>query len=1580
MSSFNLSALAVREKAVTLFLIIALLGAGIFAFVALGRAEDPSFTVKVCTVVAVWPGAKASEMQDLVAEPLEKRLQELEYYDHVDTFTTPGQAFLQVTLKDYTPKDQVQPQFYQIRKKLYDEMRNLPQGTLGPWVNDEYGDVTFALYSLKSKGMPLRKLVRQAEMIRQQLLHVPGVKKINIDGERPEKIFVEFSYAKLAGLGVSARDIFAALSRQNLVTPAGSVETTGQQLLVRIDGPLDNLQKIKDTPIVSNGKTFTLSDIAQVSQDYEDPPKFFIRHNGEECLLINIFMQDVFNGLELGKSLDKASKEISKQLPFGVSLDRVADQAVNIEESIDEFMVKFIVALSVVMLVSLISMGWRVGIVVAAAIPLTLASVFVIMLLTGRFLDRISLGALILALGLLVDDAIIAIEIMVVKMEEGWERLQAASYAWTHTAAPMLAGTLVTIASLMPVGFAKSSAGEYAGNIFWVVAFSLLASWIVAVAFTPFLGVVLLPKLKVVEGGHDAVYSTPSYNFFRKLVVFTVKQKYLVATVVAGMFVASVVGLGAVNKQFFPVSDRPEVLVEITTPQGSSIGLTAKAAAKVEKWLRDQKEAKVISTYVGRGAARFFMAYNPELPNPNFAKVIVLTPDSSKRNELTLRLRKAISEGLAPEARVRVLQFVFGPFSPWPVAYRVMGPDLAKVRGYADQVEAIFMKNPHTRMVNQDWGQLSRVYHFKLDQKRLNLIGLSTNEVSDQLQFLLTGYTVTQVREDIRTVDIVARALPKDRQNPATIQSLSLTNKEGRVIPLSQVGTIEIRPEDFYLKRRDRLPSITVNCDVQHGWQPPDVSAELKRELADVVKQLPAGYHVQEGGDAEESAKANAALARVFPIMILFMFTIVMFQVRRFSAMFMVMLTGPLGLCGVVPILILFNQPFGFNAILGTSALAGIIMRNTLILIDQIQINQEAGLDQFHAVVEATVQRSRPVYLTALAAILAFMPLTHSVFWGSMAYTLIGGTAIGTILAVTFLPALYAIWFKVEEKPTKPNKLNQTAIAGLIAAVFLIDAPAAHATTENFEYKNDASRIESALRGEPDRAEKPLTNLEPLPAPVDGRTMPDMPERSKEIAEKMSQTLNGGDELTHIRELNTQTPLLRSLISVNKQLNVLSLDARAVQPLDLRDVLHLALEHNLALKLSRNQAQQSHYLYRSAKGNFLPDFSASFSQLFVYGQVGLPYSQNQLFGTNTQRGQSRSVTLEFPYSFATTGLRYYLYRGGSVVFGAKQAKHEMLASRADNFSNYSDLLKEAANRYYDLLLAEALLQIRIRAVDTAEEQVRFNAERLKQGLATNLEYLQARTQLSLDRQALLDQEVARRQAALELATLMNFDQSIDLRTTAQKIFSARLVSERMTVDDLVRTSITNRPELKQYAELQRAAKAAVVVAGAPLHPTVQAIANVIPTGRTGSNIEALFLASINVNWQLGGLGTVEYNRLKAAKLEVKNADIRLQKQILDVNKDVRSSYLKSSLAAQKIIETETQVDSAAEELRSSRKRYELGLGTQLDVLTAQRDLTQAQIDQATAVIKYNASQIDLVHAAGLCSVKTLTAGVPLTTQ
>lgn len=1020
--SLNLSAIAVRERAVTLFFILLLAAGGAFAFLMLGRAEDPSFTIKTLTVTSVWPGATAREMQDLVAEPLEKRLQELTWYDRVETTTRPGYAYMTLTLKDSTPPAKVQEEFYQARKKMGDETRNLPPGVLGPFVNDEYSDVSFALYALKAKGLPMRELARQAETIRQDLLHVPGVKKVNILGERPERIFVEFSYARLATLGVSAQDIIAALQRQNTVTPSGSIDTQGPQVFIRIDGAYDGVQAIADTPIAAAGRTLKLSDIAEVRRGYEDPPTYIIRHQGESTVMLATVMQEGWDGLALGKALEERAAGIARSLPLGMTLDKVTDQAVNITSAVDEFMIKFAMALGVVLLVSLLSLGWRVGIVVAAAVPLTLAVVFLIMLETGRFFDRITLGALILSLGLLVDDAIIAIEVMVVKMEEGVDRIRAAAYAWSHTAAPMLSGTLVTIAGFLPVGFARSTAGEYAGNIFWVVGFSLIVSWIVAVIFTPYLGVRMLPAIKPVPGGHEAIYGTPNYRRLRGIISFAVRHRFVTCGVVGLAFAAAIVGMGGVKQQFFPTSDRPEVLVEVRLPEGTSIETTTASVEKIERWLADQPEAKIVTSYIGQGAPRFFIALSPELPDPAFAKIVVLTPDAETREALKHRLRQSVAQGLVPEAYVRVTQLVFGPYTPFPVEFRVMGPDPAKLYDISEKALAIMRSVPDVRQANRDWGNRTPVLRFTPDQDRLNLIGLSPAEVGQQLQFLLTGIAVTQVREDIRNVPIVARSAGGERLDPARLADFSLTSRNGQQIPLDQIGHADIRLEEPMMKRRDRTSVITIRSDYNEATQPPEVSKQIMTALQPLIASLPAGYRIDMGGSIEESVKANTALGKVFPVMIAAMLVFIMLQVRSFSMMAMVLLTAPLGVVGVVPMLLAFNQPFGFNAILGLIGLAGILMRNTLILTEQIKENQAAGLDDYHAVIEATVQRTRPVILTALAAVLAFIPLTHSVFWGSMAYTLIGGTAVGTVLILLFLPALYAAWFRI-----KPAAVSDTS-------------------------------------------------------------------------------------------------------------------------------------------------------------------------------------------------------------------------------------------------------------------------------------------------------------------------------------------------------------------------------------------------------------------------------------------------------------------------------------------------------------------------------------------------------------------------
>lgn len=1010
---FNLSALAVRERSITLFLIILITVAGILSFFGLGRAEDPPFTVKQMTIVSAWPGATAQEMQDQVAEPLEKRLQELKWYDRSETYTRPGLAFTMLSLQDSTPPSQVQEEFYQARKKLGDEAKSLPAGVIGPMVNDEFSDVTFALLALKAKGEPQRRLVRDAESLRQRLLHVPGVKKVNIIGEQAERIFVSFSHDRLATLGISPQDIFSALNSQNVLTPAGSIDTHGPQVFIRLDGAFDKLEKIRETPVVVRGRTLQLSDVATIERGYEDPATFMVRNQGEPAILLGIIMREGWNGLDLGKVLDAETAKINQGMPLGMTLTKVTDQSVNISSSVDEFMIKFFVALLVVMVVCFVSMGWRVGVVVAAAVPLTLAIVFVVMEASGKNFDRITLGSLILALGLLVDDAIIAIEMMVVKMEEGYDRIKASAYAWSHTAAPMLAGTLVTAVGFMPNGFAQSTAGEYTSNMFWIVGIALIASWVVAVVFTPYLGVKMLPNIKKVAGGHAAIYDTRHYNRFRRVLTRVIARKWIVAGTVIALFVVAILGMGLVKKQFFPTSDRPEVLVEVQMPYGTSIEQTSETTGKIEDWLKKQKEAKIVTSYIGQGSPRFYLAMAPELPDPSFAKIVVLTDSQEARDTLKFRLREAAADGLAPEARVRVTQLVFGPYSPYPVAYRIMGPDPTLLRQIAGRVETVMQASPMMRTVNTDWGPRVPTLHFTLNQDRLQAVGLTSNAVAQQLQFLLSGVPITSVREDIRSVQVMGRAAGNIRLDPAKIAGFTLVGSSGQRIPVSQIGDVEVRMEDPILRRRDRTPTITVRGDIAENLQPPDVSTAIIKTLQPVIDTLPAGYRIEQAGPIEESGKATKAMAPLFPIMIALTLLIIILQVRSMSAMVMVFLTAPLGLIGVVPTLLLFNQPFGINALVGLIALSGILMRNTLILIGQIHHNEQEGLAPFHAVVEATVQRARPVLLTAMAAILAFIPLTHSVFWGTLAYTLIGGTLGGTIITLVFLPAMYAIWFKI---------------------------------------------------------------------------------------------------------------------------------------------------------------------------------------------------------------------------------------------------------------------------------------------------------------------------------------------------------------------------------------------------------------------------------------------------------------------------------------------------------------------------------------------------------------------------------------
>lgn len=1014
MTRFNLSAWAIREKALTLYMILLVSLAGLYAFANLGRAEDPSFTIKVMTVSANWPGASAQQMQQQVADRLEKRLQEVPYFDRVETIARPGQVYMQIQFLDQTPASEVQNVFYEVRKRMLDEGQRLPQGVQGPFVNDDFSDVYFTLYALSAPELPLRDLIYPAESIRDQLLRLDGIQKVNLIGEQAQRIFIDFDTAALSQLQLSPAQIFSAIEAHNRLQPSGQIETQGARVYLRLDADLTHWEQLRYLPLTVEGKTFVLSDVAEIKHGYEDPPGYIVRDRSQPSLLIGVIMQKGYNGLQLGKQLEAIEQQIQAQLPLGFHLDKITNQAHAISHAIDEFQLKFVMALGVVMLVSFLALGFRAGLVVALAVPLTLAITFFIMMLTGKNLDRITLGALILALGLLVDDAIIAIEMMLVKIEEGLDKVNAASYAWTVTAMPMLIGTLITAVGFVPIGFAASNVGEYAGNIFWILAISLLASWLVAVMFTPYLGVKILSAHTPQAAHHASPYERPLYHRLRELIRWCVHQRKTVLITTFLLFILSVVGMAKlVEKQFFPSSDRPELMVDIYLPEGTSIEVTDALTQKIEAVIAQQAEVLSLSSFVGQGAPRFFLALNPELPNPAFAKIIAITGDRQQRDALQARLQAMIDAGDFAQARVRVHPLLYGPPVIWPVTFRVMGEDPLVLRNIAQQVRDIMEAHPQTLQPHLEWSERTPIVTINLDYVRLAQLGFTPLDVQQQLAFQLHGATLSELREGTRTALLVARAQNEARLNLDEIGSLTLKNQSGQSVPLEHLAELAISFEDPVLKRRNRTPYLSVNSEIRAGAQPPDVTMQIWPALAELNDTLPLGYRIEIGGSVEESGKAQNSIRAMMPVMLVLMLSLIMVMMRSFSGLVMVVLTAPLGLIGAVMALLLFSQPFGFVATLGLIGLAGILMRNTLILVGQIDENKRHGLSDYEAVIDATVRRARPVVLTALAAVLAFIPLTTSTFWGPLAYVLIGGVTMGTLLTLLFLPALYSQWFKV---------------------------------------------------------------------------------------------------------------------------------------------------------------------------------------------------------------------------------------------------------------------------------------------------------------------------------------------------------------------------------------------------------------------------------------------------------------------------------------------------------------------------------------------------------------------------------------
>ena len=1055
---FNLSEWALEHQALILYFIVALFAAGTYSYLRLGQGEDPEFTFKVMVVRTLWPGATAKEVELQVTERLEKKLQETPWFDYARSYSKPGESLIFVVLKDYTPPKAVPDAWYQARKKVSDIKFTLPSGVQGPYFNDEFGDTFGIIYAFTSDGYSYSELHDYVEDVRRALLRVPDVSKVDVLGDQDEKIYIEMSHKKLATLGVDPLQIFAVLQRQNNMVPAGNFETKADRIYIRIRGDFKSVESIREIGIQAGGRLFRLGDIANVYRAYVDPPLLKFRYEGQDALGLAVSMRKGGDIIALGRALEAEMAHIKSNLPVGIEVHQVADQPKVVSRSINEFMRTLGEAVIIVLAVSFLSLGLRTGVVVALCIPLVLASTFLLMRVFGTDLQRISLGALIIALGLLVDDAIIAVEMMAIKMEQGWDRLRAGSYAYTSTAPSMLTGTLVTAAGFLPVGLAKSAAGEYTFSIFAVVTIALLVSWVVAVLFTPYLGFKLLPDYATLDRSntlterlllrplrrrfprlippaparsrspdHD-VYGGPFYQRFRALVTWCVSWRKTVIAITAGLFVLSVLGFGLVQQQFFPSANRPELVVDLWLPNGASIDATDAEAKRFEKVLSDDPDIESYVAYVGGGSPRFYLPLDQQLTNANLAEFVVTTKSNRVRDKVGQRLLDSLDNQFTL-LRGRVSPLQNGPPVAYPVQFRVSGPDYSRIREIANQVAQVMRANRNMLHVHLDWNEMSKVVRLDIDQNKARLIGSTSEGLSDVLHSILSGYSITQFRERDKLIEVLARAEPKERLSLDDIRDINVPTQSGKWVPLSQVANISYAFEDGVIWRRNRIPTITVQGDILGHVQAPVVTSQINPALEPIRTKLPPGYRIEAGGATEESARGQASVNAVVPIAVLTVITLLMIHLQSMSKTLLVLLTAPLGLIGVVLFLLVFNVPFGFVAMLGFIALFGMIMRNSVILVDQIDQDAAAGHPLWTAIIDSTVRRFRPIILTAAAAILAMFPLTHSNFWGPMAVAIMGGLLVATVLTLLFLPALYAAWFRVKRPPVPSTAPQKTAAA-----------------------------------------------------------------------------------------------------------------------------------------------------------------------------------------------------------------------------------------------------------------------------------------------------------------------------------------------------------------------------------------------------------------------------------------------------------------------------------------------------------------------------------------------------------------------
>lgn len=1036
-SRFNLSVWALNHQTIVLYFMLVLTIAGMFSYTSLGQSEDPPFTFKVMLVRTSWPGASALEVEKQVTDKLEKKLQETPHLDYTSSYSRAGESLIFVVIKDDTFSKEIPQIWYQVRKKVADIRHTLPQNIESLTFNDEFSDVYGSMYALTGDGFDNFSLKRQAELIRSSLLKVPDVAKVDFFGEQKQRIFIELSNAKLSTLGLSPTQLVNILQTQNAVIKSGMFDSPQERIRIEVTGRYNTLDELRDIHFRVNNQDFRLGDVAHVYRGYADPPQDTTRFNGTDALLLGISMRDGGDVIALGKVLDQKVAQIVQQLPVGLSLKPVTLQPKIVANSVNDFMKSLIEALVIVLAVSLLSLGLRSGIVVTIAIPVVLAATFLIMSIFDIGLHKISLGALILALGLLVDDAIIAVEMMSSKMEQGWSRMRAASFAYTSTAMPMLTGTLVTVAGFLPIATAVSSTGEYTRSIFQVTAIALIVSWFAAVICVPYLGYHLLPDYNKVpqssrllrwvkktfnitdstQNHHHDIYNTAFYNTFRRLVTACVRYRKTVIIITLALFVLSVVGFGKVQQQFFPDSTRLEIVVDLRLAEGASYHATNTEVKKLETWLNDwNKKYQGIDNfvaYVGTGAPRYYLPLDVQMPHHGFAQIVILTNDLEAREALRTDLLSLFEKDFT-NLRASVLRLENGPPVGFPVQFRVDGEDLAKVREVANKIAGVMRQNPNLVNVQLGWEEPSKVIKVHVDQSKARLLGVSSVDIANILNGAMSELYVTEFREGIERIDLVVRGEKIERTKLSHLPNLMINTQNGTSVPLSQIATISSEFEEGVIWHRNRVPSLTVRAHLRGGLQAPVVSNQVEDNLTEIKANLPIGITVETGGAVEESAKGGASVAKGVPLFLLAVLTLLVLQLQSFSRVILVLLTAPLGLIGVTLALLLFDKPFGFVAMLGTIALSGMIMRNSVILVDQVDQDKASGMPDWQAIVESTIRRFRPIVLTAAAAILAMIPLTRSVFFGPMAVAIMGGLAIATILTVLFLPALYAAWFRVK--------------------------------------------------------------------------------------------------------------------------------------------------------------------------------------------------------------------------------------------------------------------------------------------------------------------------------------------------------------------------------------------------------------------------------------------------------------------------------------------------------------------------------------------------------------------------------------